>query len=92
MSGAKFMMIQLPRRTKVDEEKIRPVLDKALDWIEISPNSWIVWTSSSPERWYSRIKKSFGEKTRIFICSIDASERHGWMPKEFWNFLNKDRA
>jgi len=91
MADARFMLLQLPRRTKVVTESIQPVLDKALDWIEVSPNTWLVWTSSSPERWYKRLQDAFGTDTRSFICVIDPEQRHGRMPKAFWQFLNKKR-
>lgn len=85
--AARFLFIQLPTLAAVDANKIKPVLDLALDWIEVSPNSWVVWTTSSAEKWYGRIAKRFGEKTRIFVIRIDPADRHGWMPKSFWEFF-----
>jgi hypothetical protein len=25
----------------------------------------------------------------LFICKLDISERQGWMPKKFWEWLKK---
>lgn len=91
MANAQFIFVQFPRQTKVREEKIRGVLDKALDWIEVSPNSWLLWTSSSPEKWYARLQSAFDTETNMFICVINPELRHGRMPRSFWQFLNKAR-
>ncbi|OCC02400.1 hypothetical protein BA190_24050 [Labrys sp. WJW] len=91
MAEPRFMLVQLPRRASLPSEKIRPVLDKALDWIEVSPNTWLLWTSSSAERWYKRLERKFGPNTRFFIAAIDPENRHGRMPESFWEFLDKPR-
>ncbi len=89
MAKEQFVLIQLPKRTAVNIDRIRPTLDLARDWIALSPNTWLVWTTSSPEKWFRRITKVFGADIRVFICVVDAKQRHGRMPKAFWDFLNR---
>jgi hypothetical protein len=66
---------------------LEETFDRALDWYRYAPNCWVVWTSSSPERWYSRVKKHLKEGDRVFICKVNINERSGWMPGKFWNFI-----
>lgn len=70
-----------------DLEDLEDTFDKAIDWYRYAPNCWVVWTSSSPERWYSRLRKHLNEGDRLFICEINIGERSGWMPRKFWNFI-----
>src|SRR5436190_18813997 len=71
----------------LDYEELEKTFDKALDWYRYSSNCWIVWTSSSPEKWYARLRKHLGEGEHVFICELNISERSGWMPRRFWRFL-----
>jgi len=72
---------------KIDE--LKSAFDNALDWIRISPYIWIVWTTSSPDEWYKRIKPLLGPKDYFFILGIDNSIRHGWADKWIWEWLDK---
>lgn len=72
--------------------ELKPVFDRALDWIRYAPNCWIVWTSSDPEKWYERLKPHLKEGEHIFIVKLDISQRQGWLPKSTWDWINKDRS
>lgn len=72
-------------------EELKPVFDKALDWLRYAPNCWIVWTSSSPHRWYERLKSHLGPGDHVFICELNLTHRQGWLPKWVWEWLNKER-
>lgn len=68
-------------------EELEKTFDKGLDWYRYSSNCWLVWTSSSPDRWYTRLKKHLKSGDIVFICEVRIDERSGWMPKKFWNFV-----
>jgi len=71
--------------------ELKPIFDKAIDWVRYSPNCWIIWTSSEPEKWYERLKPQLGSGDHLFICAIDLSERQGWLPKTIWDWIKKER-
>src|SRR5260370_41689300 len=73
-------------------DKLENTFDKAFDWYRYAPNCWVVWTSSSPQKWYSRLKRHLGEDDLVFICELDVSNRSGWMPKKFWNFIKSHQG
>jgi len=68
---------------------LTPIFNKAIDWIRYAPNCWIVWTSSSPETWYGRLKPLLGEKDSLFIVEINVAERQGWLSRSIWDWLKK---
>jgi hypothetical protein len=72
--------------------ELKPVFDKAVDWFRYASNCWIVWTSSSAEEWYKRLKPHLTDKDRVFIVAIDPEERQGWMSPSFWDWINKKRT
>ena len=65
-------------------------LDKALDWVRLTDNSWLLFTSNDPETWYTRFCK-VSEDARVFITQIDASRRSGFMPKRVWEFIDQHK-
>jgi hypothetical protein len=69
------------------EPDLEDALDKALDWQQCASNCWIVWTSSSPDKWYARLEKYLDEGDRLFICELNIENRRGRMPRAFWNFI-----
>lgn len=79
----------------VGEEKIEelePVFDLALSWIRYAPNCWIVWTSSSPGKWYRRLKPYVGDGDHLFICELNINNRQGWLPTWAWDWIRKQRV
>jgi hypothetical protein len=67
--------------------KLKPVFDKAVDWYRYTPNCWIVWTSSSAERWYERLRPYIKDDDSMLIVKIDPSDRQGWVSTRVWQWL-----
>ena len=68
-----------------------PVFNKAVDWARYAPNCWILWTTSSAEVWFERLKPHLGPHDHMFICRLDMTDRQGWLPKWVWDWLDKAR-
>jgi hypothetical protein len=87
----KFLHIGFNFRIEPDLEELEETFDLALDWYRYAPNCWVVWTSSSPEKWYSRLQKHVDRRKKsgdtVFICELNIDERSGWMPHGFWEFV-----
>jgi hypothetical protein len=73
-------------------EKLKPVFNKAIDWFRYTSNCWIVWTSSSSEKWYDRLRPLIKDEDSMFIVRLDMSERQGWMSKSAWEWMNTKRS
>ena len=71
--------------------EVKPEFDKALDWIRIAPNAWLVWTTSTPQEWHARLKPRLGPNDHLYIFGIDNTVRYGWAEKTVWDWLDKAR-
>jgi len=74
------------------EEELEAIFNKALDWVRYAPNCWIVYTSSSPQRWYERIKPKLHPDDGILIFEINKDSRTGFEQQFVWDWLDKDRS
>jgi hypothetical protein len=70
-----------------NEPAVDDEIGKALDSYQCASNSWVVWTSSSPDKWYARLERFLEDGDRLFICELNIENRRGWMPRPFWNFI-----
>lgn len=74
------------------KELEEPVFNKALDWARYAANCWIVWSTTDPQGWLTRIKPHMGPGDHVFICELDVTNRQGWLPKWMWGWLKKPRS
>jgi hypothetical protein len=86
-----FFHIFINAKDDVNYESIKKEMDKALDWFKYDSKNWIVYTSSNANKWYERLKKLVEPDGDLFICKLDISDRNGWMEKEFWEWIKKER-
>ena len=84
-----FVMVSIDPREDSLTKKYRQVLDRAIDWIEISPNSWLLWTSTSSNGWLKRLKSTKIPFNRVLIVEVNPADRAGVMPSEVWRFIRK---
>ena len=91
MAKARYLQITFDTEGPPKIDQLKPSFDKALDWIRIAPNSWIVWTTSTPDGWYNRLKSKLGPNDHLYIFGIDNSSRQGWAPQWIWDWLDKKR-
>ena len=87
MAEHRFVMVIFMSSQNSYDEIATPVLNKAVDWLRFAPNNWLVWTSTSPDRWYLRLKPILKSGDTLLICEVDMSRRSGNMPRSFWDFV-----
>jgi hypothetical protein len=76
---------------KSKNEALKKIFDRAIDWYRYTPTCWFLWTSSSAEQWYEKIRPLMADADSFFIVGIDLTERQGWLSKNVWDWLNEDR-
>ena len=89
MSSRRFILITGYFKNPPDSDALEEALGKGLDWIQYASNCWLVWTSSSSDKWYGRFKPALKTGDRIFICELNIEKRSGWMPRSFWKFIQE---
>lgn len=86
------MMLTIPRIVPTDS-RIEEILNNATDWYRYADNCWLLYTNSDAAKWYSRLKDVVTVNNgNIFIVRVDVTDRQGWMPKQLWEWLRKDRS
>jgi len=66
-------------------------MNLANDWYRIKPDLWIVYSTSTPSKWYDRLGSLVKEEGRLFISELNVNNRQGWMVKGFWEWLKSDK-
>ena len=77
MSEGHFIIVSTEFREPVDPKKFIATLDKAIDWIQFMPTEWLLWTTSSSEKWYTRMKQYTKPGNRVFVCAVNIEDRSG---------------
>lgn len=90
MAQAQYLQIIFEFEGPPKTKEIQALFDKAIDWVRIAPNVWILWTTTSQGDWYKRIKPLLGENEHVYIFGINNNVRHGWAPKWIWEWLDSD--
>lgn len=89
---ANFLNIFIVAKSDVSKEKIEAKMNLAIDWYRYSDTNYIVYTSSSANKWQERLLEFVKDDGSLFICELALSNRNGWMTQAFWDWLKKDRA
>ena len=90
MAGRRFLILlaDFKGQEEPDPKMLVKQLDLALDWVRLTPSSWLLYTSKDAKIWYTRFRK-ISEKGRVFISQVDGSDKSGYMPKPVWEFIRK---
>lgn len=89
---SKYFYIYIKRRENVAFDDIKKKMDQSLDWYRIDEQTWFVYSTSTAEKLYARFEPTVKDGGNIFICQLDTSNKQGWMSKNFWEWINKDRS
>lgn len=81
--------LQAGEDLKQRQERIKTVLDSAIDWVRYMPNCWIVRTNRSVADWQKLLRPVLGPKDTFFIVKLDARERSGWLAPWVWDWIRK---
>lgn len=90
MAIANYYMIYVKRNSEVTYDQLEDKMNLANDWYRIEEDLWIVYSTSDPEKWYSRLSPIVKDAGRVFICKLDISKRQGWMDSSFWKWLRRE--
>ena len=90
--AARFFVIYINnRKQNVAYDDLEKKMNHALDWYRIRENLWIVHSTSDAEKWYERLRPLIKESGSLFVCQLEANNRQGWMPEDFWKWFDETR-
>jgi hypothetical protein len=91
----RFLHISCMFKEPLDKERgaeMRLVFDKAIDWMRYGSNCWIVYTNSTTDKWYYRLRDVMRANEMLFIVEIDVSSAQGLLRTWMWRWLQFDRS
>lgn len=91
MASAEFYVVYVDRKEDAAYEKLEKKMNLAIDWYRINSQLWILYTTSDEEKWYSRLEPLIKPDGHMFICKLDSSKRQGWMKKDFWKWIRREK-
>jgi hypothetical protein len=73
-------------------QQLAGILNLAIDWIALGPTLYVIYTADSTYDWQSRFQAVVSTTDSFLITEIkDPVWAGGWMPKAFWEWLQKLR-
>lgn len=87
----KFLHIYINPNKGISKEIIENKISLALDWYRYDENLYVVYTTSTVSKWQNRLVNLVNNGGRLFICELNINQRNGWLNKDFWNWLKKER-
>lgn len=90
-TSANFFVVYIKRTASASFEDVKKKMDHSLDWYRVEETLWILYTTSDVEKWYARLSPLVKEGGNLFICKLDITVRQGWMNKDFWSWLRREK-
>jgi len=85
----KFIHVYIKTTKEVTKSQLEVKLSLAVDWYRYDDNIYIIYTTSSIDKWQQRLLELVKTDGRLFICELQIENRNGWMNKAFWEWLKK---
>lgn len=89
MSRRRLLLATADFRRQPDTDVWERFLNRSLDWIQLFPNQWLLWSSNPTQVWFDRVKPIIKEGDHFFIVEIIGGKRAGRMPSATWDFIKK---
>ncbi len=91
MATAELYVVYIKRKPDVSYDAVKKVMDQSYDWYRINESLWVLYTTSDAEKWYERLSPLVKDAGRLFICKLDNTSRQGWMDKDFWSWIRREK-
>lgn len=87
----RFIHIYIKPGKDTTKEALEQKLNLAVDWYRYETGLYVVYTTSTVEKWQERLLNLVKDDGRMFICELQISTKNGWMNKDFWEWIKKPR-
>ena len=91
MASAEFYVVYIKRKSDVSYDAVKEKMDQSVDWYRIDETLWVLYTTSDAEKWYGRLSPLVKDSGNVFICKLDITTRQGWMNKDFWSWIRREK-
>lgn len=83
----RFIHIYIRPNAGVRKQQLEDKLNLAVDWYRYDDGLYVVYTTSSVEKWQQRLVNLVNIDGRLFICELQINSKNGWMNKDFWDWI-----
>jgi hypothetical protein len=77
--------------TKIDDDVLKDIFNKAGDWIRYNNYSWIIYTDKDATYWKDQLKQANKGDISFLVMEVKLDHRNGWITQKIWDWLNKKR-
>ncbi len=91
MTSGRFYHIYIEPKDGVDLDTVTKKMNLGVDWFRYNRSNWVVYSTSSVEKWMSRLRPLVEPTGNLFVCELSIDNRNGWMSRRFWDWLKKER-
>ena len=91
MAVASYIHIFISPKNGITSAQVEQKMNLSLDWIRYTTGTYVVYTTSDVNTWMGRLKPLVEPSGHLFICEINVKKRNGWMTKDFWEWLKKEK-
>ena len=91
MPIGKYFHIYIKRNPAHTLDSVQKEINLARDWYRIQEDMWIVYSTSTEDKWKERLEKFVKPGGFLLIMETNPAVKQGWMPKPFWAWLKKEK-
>lgn len=59
------------------------------DWQHPMESLWAIYTNEDANTIYDKLRSKIDNNDSIFVVQMSSSDRQGWLPKSFWQWINE---
>jgi len=86
-----YYNIYIKPKEGINLAEVEKKMNLSLDWFRYDTSCYVVYSSSDVNKWFERLRPLVDPKGRLFISEIDIHNRNGFMTRDFWDWLKKER-
>ncbi len=90
-----MLIVDIQPSLGVNIAGVQAVLNQhALNWYRFGPSSWLVATFENANQWSAWLLPVVQQVPdgRLFVCRLSPADRQGWMPQEFWIWVQNHES
>ena len=81
-----YYLLTINKTKATNNKAFEDKLNKALDWIQVYPNTFLIESTSDTTRWLNRIKPVLGDNPFLLI-KVDMKVHTGNLQKWIWEWI-----
>jgi hypothetical protein len=85
-------LVEMHPSGAVNVDAVQEIMNQQKNWYRFAPTSWVVVTRPNvgARTLRDQLRPLLPEVAgKLFVIKLDPSDREGWMPRKFWDWLRQ---